>query len=50
MMRTDKLGAIMEIIFEDCSGCPLEKICKDDCETVWTEFLNSKVKEDGIET
>lgn len=50
MQELEKLGKIMEIIFEDCGGCPLEKVCKGECDFVWQEFFNSKVREDGIET
>ncbi len=49
MNGLDKFGAIMEILIEDCDGCPLERICESNCDSVWQGFLDSKVKEDGIE-
>ena len=51
MQEMDKLGKIMDIIFENCDDCPLERIChSSNCDVVWKEFFDSKVKEDGIET
>ena len=51
MQETNKLGKVMDTIFESCNDCPLERICDSDsdCDVVWKEFFDSKVKEDGIE-
>ena len=49
MLNVNKLADIMNIIFEKCEKCPLEKICDTDCSLVWKYFLESKVKEDGVE-
>lgn len=51
MQELDKFGKIMEILFEYCGKCPLERICdENDCAHVWERFFESKVKEDGVDT
>ena len=49
MQELEKLGAIMSVLIENCSDCPLEKICTHLCNVEWEIFFKSKVKEDGVD-
>lgn len=50
MIEKDKIASIMDTLIEECGECPLERICDtDECTHVWERFLESKVKEDGVE-
>ena len=51
MQELDKFGKIMEILFDYCGKCPLERICDENaCANVWERFFESKVQEDCVET
>lgn len=50
MRETEKLGAIMNVLIDNCDECPLEKICSStSCIVEWENFFESKVKEDGVD-
>ena len=54
MIAKWKIGNIMDLLIDDCDECPLDRICdgdicSDSCSSTWERFLNSKVKEDGLE-
>lgn len=54
MIEKWKIGNIMDLLIEDCDECPLDRICdgdicSDSCSSTWERFLNSKVKEGGLE-
>ena len=49
MIAKWEIGNIMDLLIEDCDECPLDRICSGSCSSTWERFLNSKVKEDGLE-